>query len=60
VELFDHLVGAREQRQRNGNAEHFAVFMLRTSSTDGRPLIERVADLLPEAKEDKVAALPGR
>jgi hypothetical protein len=24
------------------------------------PLIERVADLLPEAKEEKVVALPGR
>jgi hypothetical protein len=24
----------------------------------GRPLIERAADLLPEAKEEKIAALP--
>jgi hypothetical protein len=32
-------------------------FML---SHDGRPLIERAADLLPEAKEEKVVALPVR
>jgi hypothetical protein len=26
----------------------------------GQPLIERIADLIPEAKEEKIAALPGR
>jgi hypothetical protein len=29
-------------------------------TSDGRPLIERVADLLPKPEEQKVVALPAR
>jgi hypothetical protein len=37
-----------------------AVFMPFMLSADGRPLIERVVDMLPKADEQKVVALPGR
>jgi hypothetical protein len=37
-----------------------AVFLPYMLTRDGRPLIERVADLLPEAEEDRVVALLGR
>jgi hypothetical protein len=36
-----------------------AVFMPYMLTADGRPLIERVADLLPKPEEPKVVALPG-
>jgi hypothetical protein len=35
-----------------------AVFMPFMLSHDGRPLIERVADLLPKVEEEKIVALP--
>jgi hypothetical protein len=37
-----------------------AVFMPFMLTADGRPLIERVSELLPEADAPKVVALPGR
>jgi hypothetical protein len=37
-----------------------AVFMPYMLTADGRPLIERVAELLPKAEEPKVVALPVR
>ena len=37
-----------------------AVFMPFMLTHDGRPLIERVADMLPKPDEPKVVALPGR
>jgi hypothetical protein len=37
-----------------------AVFFPYMLTNDGRPLIERVADLLPQADEQKVVALPTR
>jgi len=37
-----------------------AVFMPYMLTHDGRPLIERVADLLPQPDEQKVVALPAR
>lgn len=37
-----------------------AVFLPFMLTHDGRPLIERVADLLPKPDEPKVVALPGR
>jgi hypothetical protein len=37
-----------------------AVFLADMLTHDGRPLIERVRDLLPEADAPKVVALPGR
>jgi hypothetical protein len=37
-----------------------AVFMPHMLTADGRPLIERVADLLPKPEELKVVALPAR
>jgi hypothetical protein len=37
-----------------------AVFLPHMLTHDGRPLIERVADLLPKAEEPKVVALPAR
>jgi hypothetical protein len=37
-----------------------AVFMPHMLTADGRPLIERVADLLPKPDEPKVVALPAR
>jgi hypothetical protein len=37
-----------------------AVFMPWMLTSDGRPLIERVADLLPKPEEQKVVALPAR
>jgi hypothetical protein len=37
-----------------------AVFMPHMLTNDGRPLLERVADLLPKAEEPKVVALPAR
>jgi hypothetical protein len=37
-----------------------AVFLPYMLTRDGRPLIEQVADLLPEAEGEKVVALPGR
>jgi hypothetical protein len=37
-----------------------AVFMPFMLTRDGRPLIERAADLLPKAEEEKVVALPAR
>ena len=37
-----------------------AVFMPHMLTADGRPLIERVADLLPKPDEPKIVSLPGR
>ena len=37
-----------------------AVFMPYMLTADGRPMIERVAELLPKAEEEKVVALPAR
>jgi hypothetical protein len=37
-----------------------AVFLPHILTDDGRPLIERVVDLLPKAEEPKVVALPAR
>jgi hypothetical protein len=37
-----------------------AVFMPFMLTADGRPLIERVSELLPQADSPKVVALPGR
>jgi hypothetical protein len=37
-----------------------AVFMAHMLTNDGRPLIERVKDLVPDPEQDKVVALPSK